>query len=129
VEVNKNVTFTCLVKDFYPANVSVFWLEIGIGIKVENISRPLELPQGLFELKSQVEVQATEEKNGSTITCVVVHDEQAPASYSAFLWISSPGQGGLSENLLSSLLLPLWLGILLEKGLLGGLLFFLFKRM
>ncbi|NXX24338.1 SHPS1 phosphatase, partial [Nicator chloris] len=93
VEVNKTVTFTCLVKEFYPANVSVSWLENGIEIKVENISRPWELPRGLFDLRSQVEVQATEEKNGSTITCVVVHDAQASVNYSAFLWISNPGQG------------------------------------
>ncbi|NXB12493.1 SHPS1 phosphatase, partial [Cnemophilus loriae] len=92
VEVNKTVTFTGLVKEFYPANVSVSWLENGIEIKVENVSQPLELPRGLFELRSQVEVQATEEKNGSTITCVVVHDAQAPANYSAFLWISNPAQ-------------------------------------
>ncbi|XP_068064363.1 signal-regulatory protein beta-1-like [Anomalospiza imberbis] len=136
VEVNQTVTFTCLVKEFYPADVSVSWLENGIEIKVENISRPSELPQRLFELRSQVEVQATEEKNGSTITCVVVHDAQAPANKSAFLWISNPAQGGLSngfqvtkgDDLLSSLLL-LWMGILLEKGLLGGLLFFLLKSM
>ncbi|XP_066055118.1 tyrosine-protein phosphatase non-receptor type substrate 1-like isoform X2 [Chamaea fasciata] len=98
VEVNKTVTFTCLLKEFYPANVSVSWLENGIGIKVENVSQPSEVSQGLFELKSQVEVQATEEKNGSTITCMVVHDAQAPANYSAFLWISNPGQGGLSKG-------------------------------
>ncbi|NWH88815.1 SHPS1 phosphatase, partial [Aegithalos caudatus] len=93
VEVNKTVTFSCLVKEFYPANVSVSWLENGIEIKVEKVSQPSELPRGLFELRSQVEVQATEEKNGSTITCMVVHDAQAPANYSAFLWISNPGQG------------------------------------
>ncbi|NXL79252.1 SHPS1 phosphatase, partial [Leptocoma aspasia] len=93
IEVNKTVTFTCLVKEFYPANVSVSWLENGIGIKVENVSRPSELPRGLFELRSQVEVQATEEKNGSTITCMVLHDAQAPANYSALLWISNPAQG------------------------------------
>ncbi|XP_066186873.1 tyrosine-protein phosphatase non-receptor type substrate 1-like [Sylvia atricapilla] len=98
VEVNKTVTFTCLVKEFYPADVSVSWLENEIGIKVENVSQPLELSQGLYELKSQVEVQATEEKNGSMITCMVVHDSQAPASKSAFLWISNPGQGGLSKG-------------------------------
>ncbi|NXD52622.1 SHPS1 phosphatase, partial [Corvus moneduloides] len=93
VEVNKTVTFTCHMKEFYPANMSVFWLENGIEIKVENISRPSELPRGLFELRRQVEVQATEEKNGSTITCVVVHDAQAPVNYSAILWISNPAQG------------------------------------
>ncbi|NWS29820.1 SHPS1 phosphatase, partial [Polioptila caerulea] len=93
VEVNKTVTFTCLLKEFYPANVSVSWLENGIEMKVENVSRPSELPRGLFQLRSRVEVQATEERNGSTITCMVVHDAQAPANYSAFLWISNPAQG------------------------------------
>ncbi|XP_066417440.1 signal-regulatory protein beta-1-like [Molothrus aeneus] len=132
VEVNKTVAFICLVKEFYPAQVSVSWLENGIEIKGQNLSRPLELPQGLFELRSRVEVQATEEKNRSTITCAVVHDAQAPANYSAILWISNPAQGGFQmdkgANFLSSLLL-LWMGVLLEKGILGGLLFFLFKRM
>ncbi|NXH93086.1 SIRBL protein, partial [Edolisoma coerulescens] len=92
-EVNKTVTFTCHMKEFYPANMSVSWLENGIEIKVENVSRPSELPRGLFEMRSQVEVQATEEKNGSTITCTVVHDGQASVNYSAILWISSPAQG------------------------------------
>ncbi|NXB19068.1 SHPS1 phosphatase, partial [Rhagologus leucostigma] len=93
VEVNKTVTFTCHVKEFYPANVSVSWLENGKEIKVENVPQPSKLPQGLFELRHQVEVQATEEKNGSTITCVVVHDAQTPVNYSAILWISNPAQG------------------------------------
>ncbi|NWT86058.1 SHPS1 phosphatase, partial [Lanius ludovicianus] len=132
----KTVTFTCHMKEFYPANMSVSWLENGIEIKVENVSRPSELPRGMFELRSQVEVQAMEEKNGSMVTCVVVHDAQPPANYSAILSISNPSQGGLSKesqmdkgaNLLSSFVL-LWVCILLEKGLLGGLLFFLFKHM
>ncbi|XP_063260475.1 tyrosine-protein phosphatase non-receptor type substrate 1-like isoform X2 [Prinia subflava] len=98
VEVNKTVTFTCLVKEFYPANVSVSWLENGIEIKGKNISQPSELPEGLFQLRSQVEVQATDERNGSMITCVVVHDAQAPANDSAFLWISNPGQAGLNKG-------------------------------
>ncbi|NXO70418.1 SHPS1 phosphatase, partial [Phainopepla nitens] len=93
VEVNKTVTFTCLLKEFYPAKVSVSWLENGIEIKVQNVSRPSELPQGSFQLRSQVELQATEEKNGSTITCMVVHDGQAPANHSASLWISNPPPG------------------------------------
>ncbi|NXI89236.1 SIRBL protein, partial [Rhipidura dahli] len=92
-EVNKSVTFTCHIRGFYPANMSVSWLENGIEMKAENVSRPWELPRGLFELRHQVEVQATEEKNGSMITCVVVHDAQAPVNYSAILWISNPAQG------------------------------------
>ncbi|KAL9835137.1 LOW QUALITY PROTEIN: signal-regulatory protein beta-1-like [Geothlypis trichas] len=97
-EVNKTVTFTCLVKEFYPAQVSVSWLENGIEIEGQNVSRPLELPRGLFELRSRVEVQATEEKNGSTITCTVVHDAQAPVNYLTVLWISNPTLGGLSNE-------------------------------
>ncbi|NWW69858.1 SHPS1 phosphatase, partial [Climacteris rufus] len=93
VEVNKTVNFTCHVKEFYPASVSVFWLENGIEIKVQAVSRLWKLPRGLFELRSQVEMQATEEKNGSMITCVVVHDAQAPVNDSAILRISNPAQG------------------------------------
>ncbi|XP_015502653.1 tyrosine-protein phosphatase non-receptor type substrate 1-like [Parus major] len=98
VEVNNTVVFTCLVKEFYPAKVSVSWLENGMEIKADNVSRLSELPQGLFELRSQVEVQAMEEKNGSTITCMVVHDAQAPANYSAVLWISNTAQGLSKES-------------------------------
>ncbi|NXA78396.1 SHPS1 phosphatase, partial [Thryothorus ludovicianus] len=93
VEVNKMVTFSCLLKEFYPANVSISWLENGIEMKGWKVFRPSELPQGLFQLRSQVEVQATEERNGSMITCMVVHDAQAPANYSASLLISNPAQG------------------------------------
>ncbi|NXE68587.1 SHPS1 phosphatase, partial [Calcarius ornatus] len=92
-EVNKTVTFTCLLKEFYPALGSVSWLENGMEIKRSNTSQPSELPRGLFEMRSRVEVQATEEKNGSTITCMVLHDGQAPANYSAVLWIYNPAQG------------------------------------
>ncbi|KAM4763057.1 LOW QUALITY PROTEIN: tyrosine-protein phosphatase non-receptor type substrate 1-like [Cyanocitta cristata] len=122
----QSVPFTCTTGGFFPKEIGVKWFK----------NKDPMMAQLLFELRRQVEVQATEEKNGSTITCVVVHDAQAPVNYSAILWISNPAQGGLSKgsqmdkgaNLLSSLVL-LWICILLEKGLLGGLLFFLFKRM
>ncbi|NXF81626.1 SHPS1 phosphatase, partial [Sclerurus mexicanus] len=78
VEVNKTMNFTCHVKGFYPADVSISWLENGMKIKVENNSQPSRSHQGLFEMRSWVEVQATEEKNGSVFTCLVVHDAQGP---------------------------------------------------
>ncbi|XP_059683304.1 tyrosine-protein phosphatase non-receptor type substrate 1-like [Gavia stellata] len=126
VEVNKTVNFTCHVEGFYPGEVAVTWLENGTEMKAESISGPVKMWQGLFALRSLVEVQATEEKNRSMFTCRVVHDAQDPVDRSTTLWITAPAREGLSLNLLSS---PgLWLGILLEKGLLGGLLIFLFKR-
>ncbi|NWI53472.1 SHPS1 phosphatase, partial [Calyptomena viridis] len=92
VQVNKTVNFTCHIKEFYPKNVAVSWLENEMKIKVENITQPSVLSQGLFELSSHVEVQATEEKNGSVFTCLVVHDAQAPVQHSATLWITSQDQ-------------------------------------
>ncbi|NWR82832.1 SHPS1 phosphatase, partial [Furnarius figulus] len=92
VEVNKTVNFTCHVKGFYPADVSISWLEGRMKIKVENNSQPSRSQKGLFETRSWVEVQATEEKNGSVFTCLVVHDAQAPINHSAILWIASPDQ-------------------------------------
>ncbi|NWR28438.1 SHPS1 phosphatase, partial [Tachuris rubrigastra] len=92
IEVNKTMKFTCHVKGFYPENVTVSWLENGVKIKEEKDSQPSVFHQGLFELRSQLEVQATEEKNGSMFTCLVVHDAQAPVNQSAILWIVSPDQ-------------------------------------
>ncbi|NXP02446.1 IGHG4 protein, partial [Thinocorus orbignyianus] len=124
VGVNKTVRFTCHVKGFYPGEVAVTWLENGTEMNMQNNSRPVEMPQGLFELSSVVEVKASEKKNGSTFTCRVVHDAQDPVDRMATLCLEDLSLTGM--NLLSS---PgLWFGILLEKGLLGGLLFFLFKR-
>ncbi|XP_027757659.1 tyrosine-protein phosphatase non-receptor type substrate 1-like, partial [Empidonax traillii] len=98
VEVNKTMKFTCHVKGFYPETVAVSWLEDGVKIKEEKDSRPSVFRQGLLELRSQLEVQATEEKNGSMFTCLVVHDAQAPVNQSAILWIASLDQQGLSKG-------------------------------
>ncbi|KAJ7411553.1 hypothetical protein BTVI_49056 [Pitangus sulphuratus] len=98
IEVNKTMKFTCHVKGFYPATVAVSWLENGVKIKEEKDSRPSMFRQGLLELRSQLEVQATEEKNGSMFTCLVVHDAQAPVNQSAILWIASPDQQGQNKG-------------------------------
>ncbi|KFW61460.1 Tyrosine-protein phosphatase non-receptor type substrate 1, partial [Pygoscelis adeliae] len=97
IEVNKTVNFTCHVNGFYPGDVAVTWLENGTEMKVENTSRLVETPQGLFELRSLVEVKATEEKNGSVFTCRVVHDAQNPISEMAALRIAAPARDGLSD--------------------------------
>ncbi|KAK4812642.1 hypothetical protein QYF61_012152 [Mycteria americana] len=101
VEVNKIVNFTCRVQGFYPEDVAVTWLENGREMKVENTSQLVKTPRGLFELRSLVEVKATEEKNGSTLTCRVVHDGQDPVKKTATLWIAAPAREGLSDRSLS----------------------------
>ncbi|KAM8996569.1 tyrosine-protein phosphatase non-receptor type substrate 1-like [Ara ararauna] len=134
VEVNRTVNLTCHVKGFYPGAVAVAWLENGMEMSAGSVPPPSETPRGLFELRSLVEVQATEERNGSVFTCRVVHDAQGPINGTSTLRIAVPAKDGLSDrsqtdNGVSILSSPgLWLGILLEKGLLGGFLFFLFQR-
>ncbi|XP_061297836.1 tyrosine-protein phosphatase non-receptor type substrate 1-like [Pezoporus flaviventris] len=98
VEVNKTVNLTCLVKGFYPGDVAVAWLENGTEMSAESPPPPAETPRGLFELRSLVEVQATEEKNGSVFTCRVVHDAQGPVSGTSTLRIAAPAKGGLSDR-------------------------------
>ncbi|NXP02443.1 SHPS1 phosphatase, partial [Thinocorus orbignyianus] len=92
VGVNKTVRFTCHVKGFYPGEVAVTWLENGTEMNTQNTSRPVEMPQGLFEQSSVVEVKASEKKNGSTFTCRVVHDAQDPVDRMATLWIAAPSR-------------------------------------
>ncbi|NXJ70732.1 SHPS1 phosphatase, partial [Rostratula benghalensis] len=92
VGVNKTVKFTCHVKGFYPGEVAVTWLENGTEVNTQNTSRLVEMPRGLFQLSSLVEVKAVEEKNGSTFTCRVVHDAQDPVDRMATLWISAPAR-------------------------------------
>ncbi|XP_032857067.1 tyrosine-protein phosphatase non-receptor type substrate 1 isoform X2 [Tyto alba] len=98
VEVNKTLIFTCHVERFYPGNVTVTWLENGSEIKVENnMSRLENTSQGLFRLRSLVEVQATEERNGSVFTCRVVHDAQDPINRVATLRIAALSRDGLDD--------------------------------
>ncbi|KAM9178219.1 tyrosine-protein phosphatase non-receptor type substrate 1-like [Mergus octosetaceus] len=132
VGLNETVSFTCDVQGFYPGSVTVTWLENGKEMNTGSTPRPTETPEGLFELRSTVAVQAVQEKNGSVFTCRVLHEGQDPLSRNATLWVTASGQKDSSSpytngaHLLSS---PgLWLGMLLEKAIVGLVLFFLFKR-
>ncbi|XP_035199485.1 signal-regulatory protein beta-1-like isoform X1 [Oxyura jamaicensis] len=129
VGLNKTVSFTCDVQGFYPGNVTVTWLENGTEMNTGSSPQPTETPEGLFELRSTVVVQAVQEKNGSVFTCRVVHEGQDPISRNAVLWVAASGQQGSSWEGAHFLSSPgLWLGLLLEKAILSLVLFFLFKR-
>ncbi|XP_032054449.1 tyrosine-protein phosphatase non-receptor type substrate 1-like [Aythya fuligula] len=132
VGLNETVSFTCEVQGFYPGSVTITWLENGKEMNTGSTPQPTETPEGLFELRSTVAVQAMPEKNGSVFTCRVVHEGQDPLSRNATLWVAASGQKESNSpytngfHLLSS---PgLWLCMLLEKATLGLVLFFLFKR-
>ncbi|POI20377.1 hypothetical protein CIB84_015876, partial [Bambusicola thoracicus] len=94
VEVNETVNFTCRVRGFYPQAVTVSWLENGTGMNAGSSTQPTETSRGLFELNSTVTVRAEEEKRGSKITCLVVHEDQKPISDTAILRViaTTPGE-------------------------------------
>ncbi|XP_074461579.1 tyrosine-protein phosphatase non-receptor type substrate 1-like [Larus michahellis] len=98
VGVNKTVKFTCHVKGFYPRDVAITWLENGTEMNMENVSQPVETPQGLFKLTRLVEVKAMEEKNGSVFTCRVVHDAQEPVDRTATLWITATSKSETTDS-------------------------------
>ncbi|NXG40286.1 SIRBL protein, partial [Dromaius novaehollandiae] len=90
VEVNKTVNFTCSAEGFYPDAVTLTWLENGVEANAGSPPHLTETSQGTFELRSLLEVQATEEKNQSVFTCRVVHDSQSPVSSAVTLQIAVP---------------------------------------
>lgn len=98
VELNKTWTLSCRVEGFYPRDLALSWLEGGRELPLHNTSRPVETPQGLFQLSSLVEVQATEDRNGSAFTCQVVHDGQDPISSTVTLWVAVPAKEGPGER-------------------------------
>lgn len=96
VELNRTLNLSCLVEGFYPREVAVSWLENGRELKAENSSRAVRTPRGLFRLSSLLEVQATEERNGSVLACRVLHDGQEPLSRTLTLWVAVPAKEGMS---------------------------------
>ncbi|XP_032054450.1 signal-regulatory protein beta-1-like [Aythya fuligula] len=92
VGLNERVSFTCYVQGFYPGSVTVTWLENGKEMNTGSTPQPTETPEGLFELRSTVAVQAMPEKNGSVFTCRVLHEGQDPLSRNATLWVAASGQ-------------------------------------
>ncbi|XP_064023745.1 tyrosine-protein phosphatase non-receptor type substrate 1-like isoform X2 [Pogoniulus pusillus] len=97
VELNRTLNLSCHVEGFYPREVAVSWLENGRELKAENSSRAVQTPRGLFKLSSLLEVQATEEKNGSVLACRVLHDGQEPVSRTLTLWVAVPAKEGMSD--------------------------------
>ncbi|NWZ26534.1 SHPS1 phosphatase, partial [Asarcornis scutulata] len=92
VGLNETVNFTCDVQGFYPGIVTVTWLENGKEMNLGSTPQPTETPEGLFDLRSMVAVQAVLEKNGSVFTCRVVHEGQDPLSRNATLWVTTSSQ-------------------------------------
>ncbi|XP_012583566.1 PREDICTED: signal-regulatory protein beta-1 isoform 3-like, partial [Condylura cristata] len=98
------VNATCQVKDFYPRNLQLTWLENGNVSRTEKPSALLENKEGTFTWKSWLLVNSSAHRGNVALTCQVEHDGQPAVSRTHTLEAS----GGLQ---LLALLLTVLLGL------------------
>ncbi|XP_074149714.1 tyrosine-protein phosphatase non-receptor type substrate 1-like isoform X1 [Sminthopsis crassicaudata] len=73
---------TCQVKNFYPQNVSVIWLENGTELEKGKTSEPTKNRDGTYSLNISLLVNTSGQKEAQEITCQVLHDSQLPINAS-----------------------------------------------
>ncbi|XP_051835929.1 tyrosine-protein phosphatase non-receptor type substrate 1-like isoform X1 [Antechinus flavipes] len=73
---------TCQVKNFYPQNVSVIWLENGTELEKGKTSEPTKNKDGTYSLNISLLVNTSGQKEAQEITCQVLHDSQLPINAS-----------------------------------------------
>ncbi|KAG8131551.1 hypothetical protein E2320_009471, partial [Naja naja] len=104
IQLNTSVMVTCNVDSFYPnvATVVLFakgaQAKKGMGLRTSN-------PDGIFSLKSSLEMMSTKVRNFSMFLCQVQHDSQSPINKTTTLFITRQPEGSKcllfsSENLL-----------------------------
>ncbi|XP_054548952.1 signal-regulatory protein beta-1-like [Talpa occidentalis] len=74
------VNVTCQVKEFYPRNLQLTWLENGNVSRTEKPSTLLENKDGTFTCTSWLLVNASAHRENMVLTCQVEHDGQPAVS-------------------------------------------------
>ncbi|XP_037353797.1 tyrosine-protein phosphatase non-receptor type substrate 1 [Talpa occidentalis] len=74
------VNVTCQVKEFYPRNLQLTWLENGNLSRTEKPSTLLENKDGTFTCTSWLLVNASAHRGNVVLTCQVEHDGQPAVS-------------------------------------------------
>ncbi|XP_037353721.1 signal-regulatory protein beta-1-like [Talpa occidentalis] len=74
------VNVTCQVKEFYPRNLQLTWLENGNVSRTEKPSSLLENKDGTFTYRSWLLVNASAHRGNVVLTCQVEHDGQPVVS-------------------------------------------------
>ncbi|XP_054548917.1 signal-regulatory protein beta-1-like [Talpa occidentalis] len=74
------VIVTCQVKEFYPRNLQLTWLENGNVSRTEKHSTLLENKDGTFTCTSWLLVNASAHRGNVVLTCQVEHDGQPAVS-------------------------------------------------
>ncbi|KAG8513405.1 Tyrosine-protein phosphatase non-receptor type substrate 1 [Galemys pyrenaicus] len=93
------VNVTCQVKDFFPRNLQLTWLENGNVSRTENPSAPPENKDGTFSWRSGLLVNSSAHRGSVVLTCQVEHDGQPAVSRNHTLEASAdPGKRDTEET-------------------------------
>ncbi|KAG8505636.1 Tyrosine-protein phosphatase non-receptor type substrate 1, partial [Galemys pyrenaicus] len=108
------VNVTCQVKDFFPRNLQLTWLENGIVSRTENPSAPPENKDGTFSWRSGLLVNSSAYRESVVLTCQVEHDGQPAVSRNHILEASAdPGKRDTEETPGKEQTKPLYIALLL----------------
>ncbi|KAL8179742.1 UNVERIFIED_CONTAM: hypothetical protein K2H54_072214 [Gekko kuhli] len=96
---NQLVTITCTARGFYPNDTSLVWRENGIEADLGAPEPVTQEADGTFSVKSSLEVNATEQRNHSVITCHALRNSQTSALATVTLKIHrGKGDGYLANT-------------------------------
>ncbi|XP_037357517.1 signal-regulatory protein beta-1-like [Talpa occidentalis] len=113
------VIVTCQVKEFYPRNLQLTWLENGHVSRTEKPSILLENKDGTFTYRSCLLVNAFAHRGNVVLTCQVEHDGK-PAVSKALTLAASAHQGKQDTDVTSGKeqSMPLLIALLLSPKVL-----------
>nr|XP_034980097.1 signal-regulatory protein beta-1-like isoform X3 [Zootoca vivipara] len=122
VLLNELVTFSCSAEGFYPEDTTLA-LTLNSSLSETGTAEPMaQNGDGTFTLRSSLKLNATEDRNQSAFTCLVMQNSQPVATETSVLNIRVPTEGSESVSMEPghSLLSPfgLCIGLILASKLL-----------
>uniref|UniRef100_A0ACB8F6J8 Uncharacterized protein n=1 Tax=Sphaerodactylus townsendi TaxID=933632 RepID=A0ACB8F6J8_9SAUR len=121
---NELVTITCSAKGFYPNDTGLAWKENGSETDLPMAESTTQDYDGMFSMRSILEINATEQRNHSIFTCYAVRNSQPldPVNVTLKIHREEAGQRPSFNP-------GVWVGFGLNKIVVLLLLFFFLRKM
>nr|XP_034979048.1 tyrosine-protein phosphatase non-receptor type substrate 1-like [Zootoca vivipara]XP_034979049.1 tyrosine-protein phosphatase non-receptor type substrate 1-like [Zootoca vivipara]XP_034979050.1 tyrosine-protein phosphatase non-receptor type substrate 1-like [Zootoca vivipara]XP_034979051.1 tyrosine-protein phosphatase non-receptor type substrate 1-like [Zootoca vivipara] len=99
VLLNESVTFSCSAEGFYPEDTTLA-LTLNSSLSETGTAEPMaQNADGTFTLRSSLKLNATEDRNQSAFTCLVMQNSQPVATETSVLNIRVPTEGSESVSM------------------------------